>query len=92
MTIAALAAAQALHGSVAMTGPVQSCARTWPSARRSTQSSYQSLNAGRGFAPRVQFSIPMGIHGYRNMQRFMKAILFHLGQLDLRPHAHAVPL
>ena len=31
-------------------------------------------------------------HGYRNMQRFMKAILFHLGQLDLRPHAHAVPL
>lgn len=30
-------------------------------------------------------------HGYRNMQRFMKAILFHLGQLDLRPHAHAIP-
>ena len=30
-------------------------------------------------------------HGYRNIQRFMRAILFHLGQLDMRPHAHAIP-
>ena len=30
-------------------------------------------------------------HGCRNTERFMQAILFHLGQLDLRPHAHAIP-
>lgn len=29
--------------------------------------------------------------GYRNMDRFIQAILFHLGKLDMRPHAHAIP-
>lgn len=45
-----------------------------------TNARAESVNA------RIQW-IKRLANGYRNMNRFIMAIMFHLGKLDMRPHA-----